>query len=112
MRWEGFIKMKKIECYLREEAIEGLLEALTKTGVNGVTVCPVLGFGRQRGKGGHLIPKMKVEILALEAELEDVLRTVTKLTRRGEYGDGKIAITDLVDAIRIRTGETGVKALL
>src|SRR3954471_15082137 len=98
--------MKKIECYVREEAVDGLLNELDKTGVNGVTVSSVLGFGRQRGKGGlgQLIPKMKVEILALEAELEGVLRTVTNLTRRGEYGDGKIAIIDLADAIRIRTG--------
>ena len=112
MRWERSKNMKKIECYLRDGAVESLLDALSETGINGVTVFPVHGFGRQRGKGGRLIPKVKVEILALETELEEVLKTVTRFSRRGEYGDGKIAIIELFDAIRIRTGETGAKALI
>jgi nitrogen regulatory protein PII len=104
--------MKKIECYLREDDVDALLAALNKSGINGVTVTPVRGFGRQRGKEGHLLPKVKVEMLALEAELDDVLRTVTKFSRSGKYGDGKIAITELFNVIRIRTGESGPKALL
>ena len=104
--------MKKIECFLREGDVSALLDALDKSGVNGVTLSYVQGFGRQRGKGARLLPKVKMEILALETELDDVVRMVTQFTRRGEYGDGKIAIIELANAIRIRTGETGPKALL
>jgi nitrogen regulatory protein P-II 1 len=106
--------MKKIECYVREADAYELLAGLSKSGINGVTASTVQGFGRQRGQEGEgkLIPKVKVEILALEVEVDTVLSTVMKFTRHGNYGDGKIAILELADAIRVRTGETGPKALM
>ncbi len=104
--------MKKIECYLRETDIDPLINALTKTGIGGLTVYPVQGFGRQKGKGeGMLLSKMKVEIIVLDIELDRVLSTITSVTRKGTMGDGKIAILPVDDVICVRTGEKGAKAL-
>lgn len=104
--------MKKIECYLREADIKPLIDALNNTGVGGVTVYPVQGFGRQKGKGeGTLLPKMKVEIIVLEVELERILNTIMSISQKGSMGDGKIAVSPVDDVIRIRTGENGAKAL-
>jgi nitrogen regulatory protein P-II 1 len=104
--------MKKIECYIRESDVPTLVEALAKTGVGGVSVYPVQGFGKQQGKGkGALMPKMKLEVFTLDIETEYVLGTILKVTRQGHFGDGKIAILPVDDVIRIRTGEKGAKAV-
>ena len=104
--------MKKIECYIRESDVSTLVEALAKTGVGGVSVYPVRGFGKQQGKGkATLMPKMKVEVFTLDIETEYVLGTILKVTRQGQFGDGKIAILPVDDVIRIRTGEKGAKAV-
>lgn len=104
--------MKKIECYIRESDVPTLVEALAKAGVGGVSVYPVRGFGKQQGKGkAALMPKMKVEIFTLDIETEYVLGTILKVTRQGQFGDGKIAILPVDDVIRIRTGEKGAKAV-
>jgi nitrogen regulatory protein P-II 1 len=104
--------MKKIECYLRESDVEPLIESLAKTGIGGVTVYPVQGFGRQKGKGkGTLLPKMKLEVFALDIETDYVLGTILEITRKGGFGDGKIAVLPVDDVIRIRTGEQGAKAV-
>ena len=104
--------MKKIECYVRETDVSALVQALGNAGVGGVTVYPVQGFGRQRGKGsGTLMPKTKIEVFTLDIELENVLATVMKITRKGGFGDGKIAILPVDEVIRVRTGEKGAKAL-
>src|SRR4051812_15139953 len=72
-----FTLMKKIECYIREADVEPLVEALSKTGVGGITVYPIQGFGRQKGKGlGVLRPRMKMEVFALDMEVEYVLGTI------------------------------------
>jgi len=104
--------MKKIECYIRESDVSALVEALAKTGVGGVSVFPVQGFGKQHGKGkAALMPKMKVEVFTLDIETEYVLGTILDVTRRGHFGDGKIAVLPVDDVIRIRTGEKGAKAV-
>jgi nitrogen regulatory protein P-II 1 len=104
--------MKKIECYIRESDVEALVDALGKTGVSGISVYPVQGFGRQRSKGrGTLLPKMKVEVFTLDIETEYVLGTILDVTRKGGFGDGKIAVLPVDDVIRVRTGEKGAKAV-
>lgn len=104
--------MKKIECYIRQSDAERLIEALAKTGIGGVTAYPVQGFGRQRAKGhGLLMAKMKLEVFALDMEVDVVLNTISEVTRKGGFGDGKIAILPVDDVIRIRTGEKGAKAV-
>lgn len=105
--------MKKVECYIREEDSDAMVDALSQTGVSGMTVYPVRGFGRQRGRGeGELMPKVKVELFLLDMELDKVLDTISQVARKGSFGDGKIAVMPVDDVIRIRTGETGVKAVL
>ena len=104
--------MKKIECYLRETDISPLIDALNKTGIGGITVYPVQGFGRQKGKGaGALLSKMKVELFVLDIELDRVMATIMSVSRKGSLGDGKIAILPVDDVVRVRTGEKGAKAL-
>ena len=105
-------KVKKIECYIREADVPILVQALSKTGVGGISVYPVQGFGKQKGQGtGSLMPKMKVEVFTLDIETEYVLGTILDVTQTGKFGDGKIAIIPVDDVIRIRTGEKGAKAV-
>lgn len=104
--------MKKIECYIRETDVQSLIDSLTKTGIGGITVYPVQGFGRQKGKGrGILMPRMKVEVFTLDMETDYVLGTILDVTRKGGFGDGKIAILPVDDVVRVRTGEKGAKAV-
>ena len=104
--------MKKIECYIRETDVQPLVDALAKTGIGGISVYAVQGFGRQKGKGmGTLMDKMKVEVFTLDIEMDYVIGTILDVTRKGGFGDGKIAILPVDDVIRIRTGEKGAKAV-
>ncbi|MBI3292977.1 MAG: P-II family nitrogen regulator [Elusimicrobia bacterium] len=104
--------MKKIECFVREDKLAELIQALKAVGVGGVTVSRVAGFGRQyRESGGRLRPKVKIEILAMTMEVDDVLQVLASVARTGAIGDGKIAVLPVDDVIRVRTGETGAKAL-
>ena len=105
--------MKKIECFIRETDADVLVDALAKSGIGGVTLYPVRGFGRQRGHRGEgaLMPKVKVEIFTLDIETEKVVSKILAVTRKGSIGDGKIAVLPVDDIIRIRTGEKGAKAV-
>src|SRR3954464_10239131 len=104
--------MKKIECYIRTSDVEPLVKALSKTGIGGITAYPVQGFGRQKGKGtDELQPRMKLEVFALDMEIEYVLGTILEITKKHDFGAGKIAVLPVEDVIRIRTGETGAKAV-
>ena len=97
--------MKKIECYIRESDVNPLVQALSKSGIGGMTVFPVQGFGRQKGKGeGTLMPRMKMEVFALDMEIDYVLGTILEITRRHDFGAGKIAVLPVDDVIRGRTG--------
>ena len=112
--------MKKIEAILRHFKLEEVKDALTKVGVQGMTVSEVRGFGRQKGhkeqyRGAEytvdFLPKAKMEVVVSDGEAKKVIDTILQTARTGQIGDGKIFVTDLTEMIRIRTGETGEGAL-
>lgn len=112
--------MKMVTAIIKPFKLDDVREALAEVGVQGITVTEVKGFGRQKGhtelyRGAEYVvdflPKMKIE-LAISADLlEQVVEAITSVARTGKIGDGKIFVTDLEQAIRIRTGETGEEAL-
>ena len=108
--------MKKIEAYLRPFKLDEVKDALTRVGVKGMSVSEVKGFGRQRGhkeiyRGSEytvdFLPKIKIEIIVKDNELENVIDAIMESAATGKLGDGKIFIYDVLDAIKIRTGESG-----
>src|SRR3989304_7086986 len=108
--------MKKIEALIRHYKLEEVKTALNQKGIQGMTIAEVRGFGRQRGhtemyRGTEytvdFVPKIKIEIIVTDQQVEEVIQTIAKNARTGQIGDGKIFVTDLNDAIRIRTGATG-----
>jgi nitrogen regulatory protein P-II 1 len=112
--------MKKIEAIVRHFKLEDVKEALTQKGVTGMTVTEVRGFGRQKGhtevyRGTEytvdFVPKVKIEVVVDDAKLQTVVDTIVKSAQTGQVGDGKIFVSELKDAIRIRTSETGADAL-
>ncbi|MFZ5597629.1 MAG: P-II family nitrogen regulator [Bacillota bacterium] len=112
--------MKKIECILRPGKLEEVKEALNKMGVHGMTVMQVMGCGLQKGRKEvyrgteltiNLLPKVKVEIVVRDGQLDSVLKMVRESAVTGEIGDGKIFVSNVENVIRIRTGETGDKAI-
>ena len=112
--------MKKIEAVIRHFKLEEVKDALTSAGIHGMTVSEVRGFGRQKGhkeqyRGAEytvdFLPKVKLEVVVEDGELQSILETIIKAARTGQIGDGKIFVTNLEQAIRIRTGETGAESL-
>lgn len=112
--------MKKVEAVIRHYKLEEVKNALTQAGVQGMTVSEVRGFGRQRGhketyRGAEytvdFLPKVKLEVVADDAEVARVIQTIATTARTGQIGDGKIFVTNLADVIRIRTGEMGAEAI-
>jgi nitrogen regulatory protein P-II 1 len=112
--------MKKIEAIIRHYKLEDVKNALTEQGVMGMTVTEVRGFGRQKGhvemyRGTEyavdFVPKVKVEVAVSDDELQKTLSTIMRAAQTGQIGDGKIFVSDLVNALRIRTGETGDEAV-
>jgi len=112
--------MKKIEALVRHYKLEDIKTALNEKGIQGMTVTKVRGFGRQHGhtemfRGTEytvdFVPKVKIEIVAPDSIVQDVVQIITRMARTEQIGDGKIFVTDLEDAIRIRTGESGEHAL-
>jgi len=108
--------MKKIEVYIRPFKLEEVKDALTKLGVRGMSVSEVKGFGRQRGhkemyRGSEytvdFLPKIKIEVIVKDNDLEDVIDAIIENAGTGRMGDGKIFVYDVMDAIKIRTGESG-----
>ncbi len=106
--------MKKIECIIRPEKLKELAEALRETGISGLTVTEVKGFGQQttRPENYLFLPKTKIEIYLDDAKVEEVLATITKVCKTGKLGDGKAVVLAMEDAMRIRTGERGEKAIV
>jgi nitrogen regulatory protein P-II 1 len=114
------VRMKKIEAIIRHFKLEEVKNALTERGVHGLTVSEVRGFGRQKGhteiyRGAEynvdFVPKVKMEIVCTDANVQGVVETILRTAQTGQIGDGKIFVYELQDAIRIRTGETGQDAL-
>ena len=112
--------MKKLEIIVRPEKLEDLKGILEGCRANGIMISNIMGYGNQKGytqmyRGTtytvNLLPKMKVETVVLEDIAETIIDKVVKEITTGNYGDGKIFIYDVQDAVRIRTGERGVEAL-
>jgi nitrogen regulatory protein P-II 1 len=112
--------VKKIEAVIKPFKLDDVKSALTKIGVQGLTVSEVRGFGRQKGHTEHyrgaeytvdFVPKVKIEVIVGEALAEDVVAVIARSARTGEIGDGKIWVTDLDQVMRIRTGEKGDSAI-
>lgn len=114
-------KLTKIEIITRPNKLEELKEALNGIGVQGMTVSNVYGCGLQKGhtevyRGQeysiNLVPKIKVETVVCEVPVQTVIDTAQRVLKTGEVGDGKMFIIALEDAVRIRTGDAGEKAIL
>ena len=112
--------MKKIEAIIQPSRFESVKEALREIGIEGITVSEVRGHGRQKGhtetyRGREysvdLLPKVKLELALPEAQTEQVINAILQAAKTGKIGDGKIFISALEDAIRIRNGEHGEGAL-
>ncbi len=112
--------MKKIEAIIKPFKLDEVKEALHEIGLQGMTVVEAKGFGRQKGhtelyRGAEYVvdflPKLKIEIVLTEDQLERAVEAIQQAARTGRIGDGKIFISDVEDAIRIRTGETGRDAI-
>ena len=112
--------MKLITAVIKPFKLDEVREALGELGVAGVTVTEVKGFGRQKGhtelyRGAEYVvdflPKVKIEIVLTDESVEGAVEAIMNAARTGKIGDGKIFVTELGEAIRIRTGETGSDAI-
>ncbi len=112
--------MKKIEAIIQPFKLEEVKDALIGIGIDGMTVIEVRGHGRQKGhkevyRGQEyvvdLLPKVKLELVVPDARVDEVVRTLADAARTGKIGDGKIFVSEVVDAIRIRNDDRGEAAL-
>ena len=112
--------MKKVEAIIKPFRLEEVKDALAQIGITGMTVSEVKGYGRQKGhselyRGAEYVvdflPKIKVELVVDDEQVEQVLDTITEAARTGKIGDGKIFVSGIEKVIRIRTGETGSEAI-
>jgi nitrogen regulatory protein PII len=112
--------MKFIVAIIQPYRLDTVREALNESGINGLTVSEVRGYGRQRGhkevyRGAeysiNYVPKLKLEIAVDDEKADDVVETIMRTARTGKIGDGKIFVFDLASVTRIRTGEIGSQAL-
>jgi nitrogen regulatory protein P-II 1 len=112
--------VKKIEAIIKPFKLDDVKEALHEVGIQGLTVIEAKGFGRQKGhtelyRGAEYVvdflPKLKVEVVIADEQLDNVINAIETAAKTGKIGDGKIFVSDIRDAIRIRTGERGENAL-
>jgi nitrogen regulatory protein P-II 1 len=112
--------MKKIEAVIKPFKLDEVKEALQEVGIQGITVVEAKGFGRQKGhtelyRGAEYVvdflPKVKIEIVIEDDQVDRAVEAITKAARTGRIGDGKIFISNIEEVIRIRTGETGSSAI-
>jgi nitrogen regulatory protein P-II 1 len=112
--------MKKVEALIRPFKLDDVKKALTEHGIHGMTVTEVRGFGRQKGHAEmyrgteymiEFVPKIKVEVVVADGDVETVLDTIARAAQTGQVGDGKIFVSDLSEVVRIRTRETGEQAI-
>src|SRR3989475_6729275 len=112
--------MKKIEAIIKPFKLEEVKDALGEVGIEGMTVTEVKGFGRQKGhteiyRGSEytvdFLPKIKLEIVVAESSVDAVLGAIVKAAKTGKIGDGKVFVSPVDEAIRIRTEEKGEKAI-
>ena len=112
--------MKKIEAIIKPFKLDDVKEALSEIGIYGMTVTEVSGYGRQKGhkeiyRGAEyvvdFVPKIKIELVVSAERAEETVETVRNAANSGKIGDGKIFVLPVEQVIRVRTGETGTKAL-
>lgn len=112
--------MKKIEAIIRPHLLEAVKDSLQTLGIQGMTISEVRGFGRQKGhtevyRGSEykveFVPKIKLELVLDDEVVEGAIDAISKTARTGKFGDGKIFVFTVDDAIRIRTGEHGEQAV-
>ena len=112
--------MKMITAVIKPSRLDAVLEAVTETGASGLTVTEVRGYGRQKGKtevyrGAEyeikLLPKVKLEIAVASDQADAVVEAIIRSANTGKIGDGKVFVTDLEAAVRIRTGERDAEAI-
>ncbi len=113
-------RMKKIEAVIKPFKLDEVKDALTKIGIQGMTVSEVRGFGRQRGhtevyRGAEytidFVPKSKIELIVIDEMVTQVVETIQRTAKTGKVGDGKIFVSPVEEVIRIRTGERGRDAI-
>ncbi|HOX04565.1 MAG TPA: P-II family nitrogen regulator [Candidatus Paceibacterota bacterium] len=112
--------MKKIEAIIKPFKLEEVKDALAEVGVEGMTVSEVKGFGRQKGhteiyRGSEytvdFLPKIKIEVVMADGDVDPAVAAIVKAARTGKIGDGKVFISPIIEAIRIRTEEKGDQAV-
>lgn len=112
--------MKLVTAIIKPFKLDDVREALTAAGIQGMTVTEVKGFGRQKGhtelyRGAEyaidFLPKVKVEVLTEDEQVEKITEVIMQSAYSGKIGDGKIFVTTVEQVVRIRTGETGIEAL-
>ena len=112
--------MKKIEAIIKPFKLDDVREALSERGVHGMTVTELKGFGRQKGhtelyRGAEYVvdflPKIKIEVAVGDEQLDEVVDTIRGAANTESIGDGKIFVSELLEVVRIRTGETGTDAV-
>jgi nitrogen regulatory protein PII len=112
--------MKLVTAIIQPHRLDSVRLALTEIGITGMTVTEVRGYGRQKGhteiyRGAEytiaFLPKLKIEVALPDERVEDAIGAITRAARTGRIGDGKIFVLDVVQARRVRTGETGEDAL-
>jgi len=112
--------MKKIEAYIKPFKLDEVKEALMEAGAGGMSVAEVKGFGRQKGhtelyRGSEykvdFLPKIRIDVVVKDEDVERVVKAIIASARTGQIGDGKIFISNVEDAIRVRTGESGEEVL-
>ncbi|MCC7261250.1 MAG: P-II family nitrogen regulator [Candidatus Latescibacteria bacterium] len=112
--------MKKIEAFIKPFRLDDVKSALAEVQIRGLSVSEVRGFGRQRGhsevyRGAEykvdFMPKIKIEVVVADADMERAVDAILKGAKTGQTGDGKIFVSEVLEAIRIRTGESGENAL-
>ena len=112
--------MKKVECIIKPFKLDDVKTAITELGISGMTVSEVRGFGRQKGhtelyRGAEyqidFIPKIKIELVLADDQVDGVVSAVQREASTGRIGDGKIFVSNIEQSIRIRTGESGEDSL-
>ena len=112
--------MKKIEAVIKPFKLDEVKVALQELGVQGMTVLEAKGYGRQKGqtelyRGAEYVvdflPKIKIEVVVADDQLDSALEAITTAARTGRIGDGKIFVSEIIEVLRIRTGETGALAV-
>ena len=112
--------MKKVEAIIRTERLDPVIDGLAEIGYPGVTISEVRGHGKQKGithrwRGTEytvkFVPKVKVEVVVLDEDLHFTIDVLVRKSRTGTIGDGKVFVMDVEEAVRVRTGDSGIKAI-